>query len=331
MEMVRFGNSGTEVTMHAIRVARGYTGKDKIIKLEGGYHGPHDYALWSSHPPLGQVGPARLPSSVQMSAGIPKCLAGTIIVIPFNDIEALEYAVRKYEGEIAAFILEPVMGNATLILPKKGYLEKVREITERENIVLIFDEIITGCRVSYEGASGHYKVKPDMITLSKAIGGGFSIAAFGGKKAIMEQLQAGTVAHFGTYNANPIGITACLTTLRDILTPEATKTLISKSDKVFEAMREIIKETGVPAQLQHVGAMGCVAFTDTEVVDYRTMATADSSAWHKFFITMLNKGVIMIGANPTETIFFSVQHTDGDYDQILGRFRETLKTLPRSK
>lgn len=320
-----------EVTMHSLRLARAYTGKDRIIKLEGGYHGAHDHGLWSVHPSIRKAGAARLPSSVPTSAGIPTCLSETILVVPFNDTEALEYVLQKYEGEIAAFILEPVMGNATVVLPRKGYLQQVRTITEKENIVLIFDKIITGCRVSYGGASAHHNVKPDMITLSKATGGGFSIAAFGGKRAIMEQLEERTVAHFGTYNANPIGITACLTALRDILTPEATRTLIDKCNKVFEAMAEIIEEEGVAAQLKHVSTMGGIAFTDNEVTDYRSMATADYSVWHKFFLTMLNKGVIMMGVDPTEAIFFSVQHSRRDYDQILERFRETIKTLPRSK
>lgn len=326
MEMVRFGNSGTEVTMHATRVARGYTGKEKVIKLEGGYHGPQDYALWSIHPSLGKTGPLRAPSVVPASEGVPRCVQDTVITVPFNNIEALEHAVQKYEGEIAAFILEPVMGNSSVILPKKGYLEEVRKITEKENIVLIFDEVITGCRVAYGGATELYNVTPDMITLSKAIGGGFSVAAFGGKKEIMETIE-GKVAHYGTYNANPIGVTACLATLRDVLTPEATKTLIDKSTKEFNAMKDIVEDTGVKAQLNHVGAMGGLIFTDKEVVDYRTMATCDRAMWHKFMLTMLNKGVIMIGGDPTETIFFSVQHEDDDYEKVLEKFEETLKIL----
>ena len=326
LEMVRFGNSGTEVTMHAIRAARGYTGKDKIIKLEGGYHGPHDYALWSIHPKKGQVGPEKLPSVVRMSEGVPACVADTVIVVPYNNIEALEYAVRKYEGQIAAFILEPVMANSTCILPRDGYLEKVREVTQKENIVLIFDEIITGCRVAYGGATEYFGVDPDMITLSKAIGGGFSVAAFGGKQEIMSLIE-NQVAHYGTYNANPIGITAVLTTMRDILTPEATKTLIAKSDQVFSEMGNILKKSGVAAQLVHIGAMGSIAFTDQDVKDYRTMLSMNKETWHKFFITMLNKGVLMIGGDPTETIFFSVQHSDEDYDIILKSLKETVGTL----
>jgi glutamate-1-semialdehyde 2,1-aminomutase len=326
MEMLRFGNSGTEVTMHAIRAARGYTGKDKIIKLEGGYHGPHDYALWSIHPQAGQTGPERHPSVVKMSEGVPACVGDTVIVVPYNNIEALEYAVRKYEGEIAAFILEPVMGNSTCILPRDGYLKKVRQITQKENIVLIFDEVITGCRVAYGGATEYFKVNPDMITLSKAIGGGYSVAAFGGKREIM-QLIENQVAHYGTYNANPIGITAVVTTLRDILTPEATKKLIAKSDEVFAEMDGILKKSGVAAQLAHIGAMGSIAFTDEDVKDYRTMLSMSKELWHKFFINMLNKGVIMIGGDPTETIFFSVQHTDEDYEKILTCFKETVNTL----
>lgn len=329
MEMVRFANSGAEATMHAIRVARGYTGKEKIIKLEGGYHGAHDYALFSIHPDKGKLGPSRMPSVVSQSEGVPQAVGETVIIVSFNDIETLKNIVRKYEGEIAAFILEPVMANSTVILPEDSYLENVRKITAEENIVLIFDEVITGCRVSYGGAAEYYKVDPDLICLSKAIGGGYSIAAFGGKREVMKVLE-GSVAHFGTHNANPVGITAMLTTLRDILTPDVTQTLIEKSENIFREMQNIIKDTGVSAKIVHVGAMGGLSFTKEEIKDYRTMLSMNYDMWHQFFITMLNKGVIMVGADPTETIFFSVQHSDEDYDKILTSFKETLQTLPKA-
>jgi len=329
MEMVRFANSGAEATMHSLRVARGYTGKEKVIKLEGGYHGAQDYALYSIHPDKGKMGPSKAPSLVPESDGVPKAVGESVIIIPFNDIEALKYAIRKYEGEIAAFILEPVMANSSVIMPEEGYLEEVRKITQEEGIVLIFDEVITGCRVSYGGATEHYKVNPDMICLSKAIGGGYSIAAFGGIKEVMSVIE-GKVAHYGTHNANPLGITALITTLRDILTPEATKSLISKTSYMFEEMNKIVKKSGVQAKLVNIGAMGGLAFQKEDVKDYRSWLNHNGEIWHKFFITMLNKGVIMIGADATETIFFSVAHTDDDDAKVLKAFEETFATLPKS-
>jgi glutamate-1-semialdehyde 2,1-aminomutase len=312
--------------MHAIRVARGYTGKSKIIKLEGGYHGAQDYALWSIHADKGKLGPEMAPSVVPVSEGVPTCVGSTVISVPYNNIEALEHLVRKYEGEIAAFILEPIMANSSVILPRDNYLQKVREIANKENIVLIFDEVITGCRVSYGGASGLYNVQPDLITLSKAIGGGYPVAAFGGKREIMQVIESG-VANFGTYNGNPLGVTAMITTLRDILTPDATEKLIGDTTSVFQELKSILKEQGVPAQVVQVGAMASITFTDQDVKDYRTMLTMNKKVWHKFFISMLNRGVIMIGADPTETIFFSVQHTKTDYEEVIDKFRDTIKTL----
>jgi glutamate-1-semialdehyde 2,1-aminomutase len=325
-EVVRFSCSGTEATMHAIRIARAHTGKDKIIKLEGGFHGTHDNALISIHPDLSKTGPSYAPTSVIVSTGVPQNTVDNVIIVPYNDIDALEYAIERYEGEIAAFILEPVMTNSSLILPRDNYLQKVREITERENIVLIFDEIISGIRASYGGATEVYGVQPDIVTLSKAIAGGYPLSAICGKREIMAEIEKGC-AHFGTFGGNPLSLTACVTVLGEILTREATDTLIKKSDAAFKEMESILKKSGVPHNLVHLGAVGSIVFTDADVKDYRSMSTLDYDIWFKFFITMLNKGVIMIGADPTETIFFSVMHTDEDYEKILKAFKETIDTL----
>ena len=325
-EVVRFSCSGTEATMHAMRIARAYTGKDKIIKLEGGFHGSHDSALFSVHPDLGEAGPDYAPTVVPISTGVPKNMKDNVIIVPYNNIEALEYAIKKNEGEIAAFILEPVMTNSSLILPRDNYLKKVREITKRENIVLIFDEVISGIRASYGGAAQVYDVQPDIVTLSKAIGGGYPLSAICGKREIMTEIERGC-AHWGTFGANPLSLTACVTVLKDILTKEATDALIKKSDAAFGEMESILKKSGLPFYLSHLGAMGGLLFTSADVCDYRTMATFDFNLWFKFFITMLNKGVLMVGADPTETIFFSVQHTDEDYEKIIKAFKETIDTL----
>ena len=326
MDMVRFSCSGTEGTMHALRVARAYTAKDKIIKLEGGFHGAHDSVLWSIHPDVAQAGPADAPTSVCMSAGAPSCLADTVITVPFNDIEALERAIAANKGQIAAFILEPIMANSTVILPKENYLDKVRAITTRENIVLIFDEVICGARVSYHGAAGKVGVTPDLVVVSKAIGGGYPISAFGGKREIMQHIEVDT-EHCGTFGGNPLSICAAKTVLGKILTKEATESLIKKADKTFEEMKGMLKKAGVTSRLKHIGAMGSINFGITEVNNYRDMAKQDSDMWFKFYISMLNRGVIMQGGDATETIFFSLQHTDEDFEKILTAFKATVETL----
>lgn len=325
-ETVRFSCSGTEATMHAVRIARAYTRKDKIIKLEGGYHGAHDSLLWSIYPDVGKIGPAYAPTPVPVSTGIPSNMKENIITVPYNNIEALEYAIKKNQGEIAGFILEPAMANISVVLPEDNYLQKVREITKRENIVLIFDEVITGCKIGYGGGAEYFGVEPDMVTLSKAIGGGFPVSAVGGKKEIMAEIEKGCY-HAGNFGGNPLGMTALVTTMRDILTREATDTLIKKSEAAFEEMDSILKKSGIPHYFQHIGSIAGLLFTDEKVHDYRSMASQDYDMWHKFYITMLNKGVIMIGAEPTEDISFSVQHTDEDFEKVLKAFKETIDTF----
>lgn len=326
VDTVRFSCSGTEATMHAVRIARAHTGKDKIIKLEGGYHGAHDSLLWSIYPDPAKIGPAYAPTPVPVSTGLPSNMIDNIITIPYNNIEALENAVKKYSGQIAGFIMEPAMANISLVLPEEGYLKKVREITKRENIILIFDEVIMGCKVAYGGGVEYFGVEPDMITLSKAIGGGFPVSVVAGKKDIMMEIENGCY-HAGNFGGNPLGMTAMVTTMRDILTKEATDTLIKKCDSAYEEMDSILKKSGVPHHFAHMGTIAGLLFTGEKVTDYRSMSSQDWNQWHKFYITMLNKGVIMIGCEPTEMISFSVMHTDEDFEKAIKAFKETIDTF----
>lgn len=326
VDMVRYSCSGTEATMHAIRLARAFTGREKIIKLEGGFHGAQDHALWSIHPELSAAGPSQAPVSVVNSRGVPACLQELTVIVPFNDIPALEKAVHDNRGQIAGFILEPVMANSSVILPRDNYLQQIRDITAREDIVLIFDEVITGCRASWGGASGYYGVAPDLIALAKAIGGGYPLSVIGGREDIMRTIENGA-AHWGTYGGNPLSLCAAETVLRDILTPEATEAVCDKTGRAFDEMRGMLKRAGITAFAENIGAMGSICFGVEDVKDYRDMCRFDADMWFKFFITMLNNGVIMIGADPTETIFFSVQHTDDDIDLVLRAFEKTVNTL----
>ena len=226
----RFTNSGTEATMDAIRVARAATGRDKIVKVEGGYHGHHDEVMISMKPPLAVAGPARKPFSVPSSAGITADTVKTTLVVPYNDPEALEDVLRA--GDVACFIVEPVMQNIGICKPLTGYLQAVREITQRYGTLLIFDEVKTGITSGWSGATGALGVTPDLVALAKSIGGGLPLGAFGGKREYMDTITNGQVVHLGTYNGNPLCMAAAKAVLREVCTREATQSAINLNSKL---------------------------------------------------------------------------------------------------
>ncbi|MEZ5247806.1 MAG: aminotransferase class III-fold pyridoxal phosphate-dependent enzyme [Ilumatobacteraceae bacterium] len=221
LPMWRFTNSGTEATMDAIRVARGITGREKIVKVEGGYHGHHDEVMISMKPPISEAGPADAPTAIPATAGITRAVLADTKVIPYNDPEALERVLR--DGDVAAFIVEPVMENIGICMPQRGYLEAVREITRRYGTMLIFDEVKTGITAGWSGATGVLGVQPDLVCLAKSIGGGLPLGAFGGTQECMDQITAGKVLHLGTYNGNPLCMAAAKAVLADICTPRRTR------------------------------------------------------------------------------------------------------------
>ena len=220
VEMVRFGNSGTEATMHAIRLARAATGRDKIIKFEGGYHGLHDAALVSVKPHAPDYGDINNPKSVPGGRGVPKATIANVLIATFNDLASVERRFKENPGEIAAIILEPIMMNVGLCMPQKGFLEGLREICDKNGALLIFDEVKTGAKLGWGGASEYFGVKPDMICLAKSIGGGLPLAAFGTHKPVMDLISQHKVFHGGTYNTNPVSMAAGLATFREVLTRE---------------------------------------------------------------------------------------------------------------
>ncbi len=331
MGMFQFANSGTEATMHAIRAARSYTGKDKIVKIEGCYHGVHDYVIVSVGPPIAKTGPKWAPTPVIESEGLPADTMKNTLVAPYNNIEAMESLFKKHEGEIAAVILEPIMLNAGPILPKDGYLKDLRKLTEEYNIVLIFDEVKTGCRVAPGGASELYNIKPDMITLAKAIGGGLPLAAFGGKKEIMEPLgPTGRTWAAGSYCANPLSISAGLACLTKVMTNKAHKYITDRGNELLKGVKDMVEDVGVTAMVKGIGPVGYIFFTDVEPVDYRTSATADVEKTREFWFNMLNKGVLPWSPSPFDEWYVSVAHTRDDITKTIEASREALRKVKTS-
>lgn len=322
MEMVRLVNTGTEATMHAIRAARGYTGRDKIVKFEGCYHGAHDYVLV-------KAGSGATTFGAPTSLGVPEDTTKNTIVLPFNNIEALEKAVSQNRDQIAAVIVEPIIGNAGVILPKDGYLQTIRKITEEEGIVLIFDEVITGFRLALGGAQEYYGIVPDMATLGKIMGGGFPIAAFGGKKEIMELISPlGKIYQASTFSGNPISVTAGLVTLNILIENRNTlyKLVEQMGDRIRKGLLDIVTDAKIPAQVNGVASMFQIFFSDQPVIDYTTAKSSDKAKFIRYQRELMKQGVF-IPPSQFETCFISTAHTDEDLTETLVAMDAAIKAL----
>ena len=320
IEMMRAISSGTEATMHAIRAARGHTGRDKIVKFEGCYHGAHDYVLV-------KAGSGAATFGSPDSLGVPRDTVKNTVVLPYNDVEAFEEAVRKEGGEIAAVILEPVVGNAGVILPEKGYLQALRKITEKNGIVLIFDEVITGFRLALGGAQEYYGVKPDLVTLGKIIGGGFPIGAYGGKREIMSKISpVGPIYQAGTLSGNPVSVTAGLTVLKILMEKryEIYGGLEKNGNKMAKGLRDYASDAGIEAQVNNVASMFQIFFTGTPVKDYASAKSSDTKRFTRYHRNLLQKGVF-IPPSQFETCFLSTAHTDEDLNRTLEDMGTAIK------
>lgn len=322
--MWRPTNSGTEATHDAIRLARGVTGREKLVKVEGGYHGHHDEVMVSNKPPLDLAGPANRPNSVPQSAGITKSTLEDVVVIPYNDPEALEWALQG--GDVACFIVEPVMENIGICLPDDGYLQAVREITEKYGTLLIFDEVKTGITAGYGGATNQLGVRPDLVTLAKSIGGGFPVGAFGGKAEYMDLITTGKVLHLGTYNGNPLVMAAVKATLTEACTRPIVEETVARNHRLVDACQQIIDDSGIPAHTVRFGAKGCITWSETPVRNYRDYKATDFDLAFAQWIHGINRGVLL-PPGLDEQWLISVMHDDEAAMLYAHVFREFVDEL----
>ena len=305
MEMVRMVNSGTEATMSAIRLARGYTGRDKIVKFEGCYHGHADSLLI-------KAGSGALTLGVPTSPGVPENIAGNTITAQLNDLSTLKKIFELEGNDIAAVIVEPVAGNMGVIPPQPGYLEGLRELTREYGALLIFDEVMTGFRVAYGGAQVRFNIEPDLSCLGKIIGGGLPVGAYGGKREIMQKIApAGPIYQAGTLSGNPLAMTAGITTLEALKKPGVYEELETKSANLAEGMADAAERAGVKVSSNRVGSMVCTFFTPEKVTNYASACSSDTGKFGVFFKSMLDQGVYL-APSQFEAAFVSLAHSDED-------------------
>ncbi len=321
IDQVRFTNSGTESTMYAVRVARSATDKMGILKIEGGYHGSYDPFVVSSKPPINKIGKADKPTPYIDSNLVP----GDIYVVPFNNIEALEKMFKKNAKKIACFIVEPVLENLAIVLPDLGYLERVRELCDQYNVLLIFDEVKTGLTAGAHGASKRLGVQPDLITLAKSIGGGLPLAAFGGKKKYMDFVTNNKMAHFGTFNGNPLAM-AGVRAIDRIATEETLGIAEALNFQALERISDIIDEYQLPAHTVGFGVKGCVTWSTAPVRNYRDYKATDFGVAEAHWLFALNRGIIT-PPGLDEQWLISLAHTQTEIDILVDDFAEFAKAL----
>ena len=321
MDMVRMVNSGTEATMSAIRLARGYTGRDKIIKFEGCYHGHSDSLLV-------KAGSGALTFGVPSSPGVPAALADHTVTLNYNDIEQVKETFTEIGEQVACIIVEPVVGNMNCVPPIPGFLEALRECCTASGAVLIIDEVMTGFRIGPQGASAYYNIKPDLICLGKVIGGGMPVGAFGGKREIMEQISPlGPVYQAGTLSGNPVAMAAGLANLNLVSQPGFLDPLVTHTDQLVNGIRERAAAAGIAMTSNHVGTMWGLFFSEEEkIINYSQVMNCDTERFSKFFHGMLDEGIYLAPAS-YEAGFMSAAHSDEDIQFTLDAAERVFKTL----
>jgi glutamate-1-semialdehyde 2,1-aminomutase len=320
VQKVRMVNSGTEATMSAIRLARGYTQRDMVVKFDGCYHGHVDGLLVKAG-----SGPTTLGQPT--SPGVPEDFAKNTISLPYNDLDAVRTAAERFKGKIACVIVEPVAGNMGVVPPQPGFLEGLREITAKEDIVLIFDEVMTGFRVGPAGAQGRYNIQPDLTTLGKIIGGGLPVGAYGGEAHIMDRVSpVGTIYQAGTLSGNPAAMAAGIATLRQLRAPGFYENLERKSARFEEGLCNAARKAGVPCCVNRVASMLCLFFTPGPVKDYRTALASNAERYARYFSAMLEEG-IYLAPSQYEAMFVSAAHSDADIERTIITAEKALRKL----
>jgi glutamate-1-semialdehyde 2,1-aminomutase len=316
----RFNNSGTEATMDAVHLARGATGRDTILKIEGSYHGHHDSVMVSVYPPLEALGARDDPISVPYGGGVPEAMTALTRAVPFNDADALESVLEKIGKQVAGLIMEPAMMNINIIPPRDGYLERVRELTAQHGVKLIFDEVKTGCTISAGGATARFGVVPDMITLAKASCGGYPGGAIGMSDELAAIVADGTVKQYGTFNGNPLVMAAAQATLTEVLTDDVYERFEVTNRRLLDGCQQIINGYDLPAYTEGLGAKGCVVFSPTRMYEYRDyLSDVNGELSTLAWLYHMNHGIFMTPGVEEEWTL-SIAHSDEDLQRYLDAF-----------
>ncbi len=325
VDMIRFACSGTEATMHAIRVARAFTGREIILKFEGNYHGFHDHTLWSTYAPVEAYGNRRNPIPVQASSGIPQSMGEFVITLPFNDFEGFERVMRSYGDQIAAVITEPCQGNCGAIEPQAGFLELIRKKTEEYGVVFILDEVKTGFRIANGGAQEYYRINPDLATYAKALGNGYPIAAFGGRREIMSIIGHG-VSQGGTYTNNKPGVAAAYATLKLLKTKPILESIQKRGKRLMDGLKDIFEDNNIPVAMSGYPTMFSFALGVEAVTCQRDWDESDKDAYLKLVEMAIERGV-MPDHDAREPWFLCYSHTDADVDETLNVYADIVKKV----
>jgi len=327
LAQVRLCNTGTEAVLYAVRLARTFTGRNKLVRFEGMYHGFSDGVYWSKHPGLNVAGPDRTPVPVPQGPGLPKGVGDSLIILPWNDTALLRDVFEKHGHEIAAVLTEPIMCNTGCILPEPGYLEAMRELTAKHANLLIFDEVITGFRIALGGAQAHYGLTPDLSVFAKGLGGGFPVAAMGGRKDVMALVADGTVSMAGTYSANAIAVAAANAALDELAAPGMYERLFAVSDRLRLGLISVFRDAGIAAEVVGLGPVFQVWFTDRPIRNYRDAARfARQDVFRSWWEGMLDRGVLF-HPGAFENLFISLAHSEDDIDRTLAAARETVRVI----
>ncbi len=330
VDMVRLCNTGTEAIIYALRLARTFTGREKLIRFEGMYHGFSDGVYWSKHPRLEQAGSDARPVAVAQGPGVPPSAGNQLIILPWNDIDALRSAIEREGPSIAAVLTEPVMCNTGCILPRPGYLEAMRELTAAHGILLVYDEVITGFRLGPAGAQGLYGIVPDLSVFAKGLGGGFPVAALGGRRDIMSLISDGTVSVAGTYAGNTIAVAAATAALDELSVPGTYEALFRRCERFYAGLEKIFADAGLPAHVAGIGPVLQVWFSEHPIHNYRDAARhASHQRFRLWWEGMLERGVLF-HPGAFENLFVSFAHDDDDIDQTLAAAHRVAADLKRS-